>query len=61
MLLIKNDIIEYDGKVYRSKETHFKGSQVTAFVGDKIVSLSIQKVKCLFHQKNLFVIYGQVL
>jgi len=51
-----NDIIEYDGKVYPSKGTHCKGSRVTAFVGDKIVSLSIKKVKCLFHQKSLFVI-----
>ncbi|OQW91229.1 MAG: hypothetical protein BWK79_17455, partial [Beggiatoa sp. IS2] len=55
-----NDIIEYDGKIYRSKGTHCKGSRVTAFVGDKIVSLSTKKVKCLFHQKSLFVIYGQV-
>jgi hypothetical protein len=55
-----NDMIEYDGKIYRSKGTHCKGARVTAFVGDKIVSLSIKKVKCLFHQKTLFVIYGQV-
>jgi len=39
-----NDMIEYDGKIYRSKGTHCKGSRVTAFVGDKIVSLSIKKV-----------------
>ncbi|OQW95292.1 MAG: hypothetical protein BWK79_02910, partial [Beggiatoa sp. IS2] len=60
MLLIRNDIIEYDGKIYRSKVTHCKGSRVTASVGDKIVSLSIKKVKCLFHQKCLFIIYGQL-
>ncbi|OQW91164.1 MAG: hypothetical protein BWK79_17615, partial [Beggiatoa sp. IS2] len=51
-----NDMIEYDGKIYRSKGTHCKGSRVTALVGEKIVSLSIKKVKCLFHQKPLFVI-----
>jgi len=62
-LIQPNDMIEYDKKIYRSK-----GSRVTAFVGDKIVSLSIKKVKCLFHQngvlslskESLFVIYGQV-
>jgi len=61
MLLIRNDMIEYDGKIYRSKVTPCKGSLVAASVEDKIGSLSIKKVKCLFHQKCLFVIYGQLL
>jgi len=60
MSLIRNDMIEYDGKIYRSKVTPCKGSLVTASVGGKIVSLSIKKVKCLFYQKSLFVIYGQL-
>jgi len=60
MSLIRNDMIEYDGKIYPSKGTPCKGSLVTASVGGKIVSLSIKKVKCLFHQKCLFVIYGQL-
>lgn len=48
------DIIEYDGKKYAAIGTHNKGTRVIFWLDGKKKSVSIKKVKIIFHQRTMF-------